>query len=122
MKFKIDFVTNSSSASFILYLNSTIGDFEEFREFFRRYIEFEGGQYGAGNKTEYIKEYELSQIDGYKFKVEYFTSMFNGFEDVPTYMIDLMVRSTSVNQYGGFYDDGLPKEITNVKFEIENGG
>jgi len=115
MKSKSDFVTNSSSASFILYLTSTIYDLEKFGAFFRNHI-YKGSSFGAGSKYSYSYP-TICEVSNGVYKIEEFTSMFNGFEDIPSWMIDLIIRQTLINDNCEYK---LPSEISGVKFEIES--
>ena len=119
MKLKSDFVTNSSSASFILYVtfDSEQWPYEEFKEELLRHIECGYiGQYGngAGRKSNYPPD-NIEQVSDNVLKMEYWTSMFNGYEDVPSCFIDLMIRSCATEKTD---DDELPLSIKDVKFEV----
>jgi adenylate kinase family enzyme len=58
MKKKFDFITNSSSASFILYVKSTTNDLEEFKILFERYLDhfFDENFYRISEKITKYKE------------------------------------------------------------------
>lgn len=114
MKVKTDYVTNSSSASFILYITSSIMDLKEFKAFIENYINRESNEYGAGTES---RSPSISEISNGVFKVEEFTGVYNGFEDVPSWMIDMMVKKSFIDNG---YEDGLPKEILGFIFSIGN--
>jgi hypothetical protein len=118
MKLKSDFVTNSSSASFIIYFNYNDKDwtFEEFRYEFLEYIQkgYIGGECCAGRHYSFPPDSIELLSDG-RVKIECWTSMYNGYEDVPSYMIDLVMRS---HQTKDSSDDEIYFGIKDVKFEV----
>jgi len=122
MKCKYDFITNSSSASFILYIESTINDIDDFKKEFNNHVMYESGRFGAGanyhvlenrnfNSDGDFKFPKISQLSNNTFKVEAITCMFNGFEDLPSYIIDLLIKNSMVEKE-------LPPFIKSVKFEV----
>jgi len=123
MRCKYDFITNSSSASFILYIESTISDFKKFKEEFNNHVMCESEDFGAGSNYHVLKNRDfsfggdfkfpkISQLSNNTFKVEAITCMFNGFEDLPSYMIDLLIKNSMVGE------KELPPFIKSVKFEV----
>lgn len=119
MKIKSDFVTNSSSASFIIYFNydNKNWTFDFFKKEFLEYIQkgYIGGEFGAGNQSNYPPDNIELLSDG-RVKVESHTSMYNGYEDLPRYMIDLLIRSHQTKNS----NDDLPRfGIKDVEFEVK---
>ena len=99
MKKKADFVTNSSSASFILTLQATDPDstLEQFEHKFNTYLDaYRRSTKWSSEGTDAmhfwqglnIKEGATSGI----FTIKDWTSMYNGPSDVPRYMREMMVR------------------------------
>jgi len=110
MKKKADFVTNSSSASFVMILQATNEniDVEDFRKNFNEYLEH------YMKETTYSREgknnmhfWEALQVHAGAvpgvFKVLDGTSMYNCQDDIPRYMRDMLVR----HHIGGFLDYGF---------------
>ncbi len=92
MKIKSDFVTNSSSASFIMYFKpkNPHTSLEEFTTSFNdylRYFQKENGDLRYWNGS----DIKVDKKDGEEvFSITELTSMYNGKEDVPLYMRELM--------------------------------
>jgi len=115
MKIKIDYVTNSSSASFLLYIESTARDEEEFIESFNKFLE----DYNEENRwkknhrnVSFINPKEIRQISSGVFIVEDWITMYNDYDDIPNYIKYLILRHIIDNnliQYG----------IKDLKFEIK---
>lgn len=108
-------MTNSSSASFIIYFDYCHDwTFEELKEEFledlqKGYI----SEYGYGRQVKNLDIIELLP-DG-RVRMEYWIAMYNGYEDVPAYMIDLVMRSHQTKESD---DDLPPYGIKNVEFEV----
>jgi len=91
MKVKGDFITNSSSASYILTLktqeNNTL---EEFKEKFNKYIE----KYQDWHEVHlrYWNAADIKQVGENEFTVEDWTSMHNDAMDIPGWMQNLMLQ------------------------------
>jgi len=107
MKRKLSFITNSSSASFILYVTSGARNLEDFKEIFKDYL----NSYFASRKFIFSREYNIKdykkwtddQIDSiistisHKvaniYIVEGFTSMLNEIvDDLPGWMKKLIIE------------------------------
>jgi hypothetical protein len=106
MKVKGDFVTNSSSASFILTLRPTDGNIEldEFTELFNKFLEHykeknpNGLRYWDATMIDQVQETKGPNL----FTVAEWVSMYNGEEDVPDYMKELMTNSFIQDPNWGF--------------------
>jgi len=92
MKIKIDFITNSSSASIMLFVESVADDLEEFKKKFNEYMEHYKGRY-----EEHIVHFwdpnSIEQLTPHLFTVNHHTSMFNYVTDIPHYMQVLTLES-----------------------------
>jgi len=89
MKIKTDFVTNSSSASFLLYIQSKGDNLEDFKESFERYMTFHASV--INGSARFFNPNDIEQISSNTFLVSDWTSMYNYFNDIPEYMRDLLV-------------------------------
>lgn len=114
MKVKSDFVTNSSSASYIMTFkpNSQEIDRDQFLILFNAYLErFKRKHHGE------LRYWDGCNVDSIeKQGITYFTvteetSMHNGSEDIPLYMRELMVES---------YVKEFSMGFTMESFEIED--
>jgi hypothetical protein len=105
MKIKTDFVTNSSSASFILTITTLQNlDINKFRDLFNEFIlkyerEYKHSSPRNDEKTifRFWDPKELKQIELNKFELEDFTSMYNGVDDIPHYMKFLLLTKETDN-------------------------
>ena len=86
MKIKTDFVTNSSSASFELYITSDITSVNEFIKVIQALLEYDISreQMPDGNSIKKLMEGV--------FTFEEYTSMYNGISDIPAYMRTLLLK------------------------------
>jgi len=105
MKQKIDFITNSSSASFILTLkpyDETI-NLEEFKNLFNRFLD--DYKFRNPNSLRFwdaTKIEELTNNESTIFTVTEWVSMYNDEDDVPNYMKELMINSFIKDPNFGF--------------------
>jgi hypothetical protein len=115
MKRKGDFITNSSSASFILTMRPhdgtmEIGEFTSlFNKFLDRYKESNpnGLRYWDGtNITDVIND----ESGPHLFEVTEWVSMYNDADDVPDYMKELMANSFIKDCDWGFVVSGFKAE------------
>ena len=120
MKLKSDFVTNSSSASFILFIEATTTDLEEFRELFQKFMQF-FLDYMDGRKDVHfwnpasIERVEVEHAAANVFMVTDSVSMFNDQNDLPRYMRWLLIEHAlrgPIPQYG----------IQSLKLKVEEYG
>ena len=103
MKQKSDFITNSSSASYILTLKADVSDMSlaRFKELFYEYIEI----YKRNNDNNRIRFWDgvnVHKVDNNMFEVTDWTSMHNDNDDIPGYMRDLLVESFVNSRDWGF--------------------
>jgi len=116
MKIKNDYITNSSSASFILYITSTIQDLGEFKKFLYEYIIKELKWDGAGSQYPEDHQPNIFEISTGVYKVEEYVCMFNGYGDIPSWMVDIMIRQSFI---GGEDRINDPHQVLSARFEIE---
>jgi hypothetical protein len=114
MKIKEDFVTNSSSASFIMTFAAGGKDFNEFQDTMNSFLEM----YKDNTRKE-LRFWDGSNIEEVApgvFQIEEWTSMYNDIDDIPDYMkyiiIDKAVESRELGAYG----------ITMTNFKIDEQG
>lgn len=124
MKLKTDFVSNSSSASFIVYIPSEVTSLDAFKGSLmdiikERFIPDE--LYDVNDDTRKAYERALTIVDSAKMKydglytLEHFTAMFNSIvDDTPLFMKWLVLE----NMVGGFKEYG----IKDVKLTIDEDG
>jgi hypothetical protein len=88
MKNKLDFVTNSSSASICLLIKTSCKNIEDFREKFNEYIEqYKSGEWGSPVPIHFWDGSKVTKTSDGWFQVEDYTSMFNyATDDIPHYM------------------------------------
>jgi len=119
MKIKMDFITNSSSASYLLYVESDTKDLEEFSEQFEKYLKCIKNEYSWDDDLDaeyefhkFYKPKNIENIGGTVFLITEWTSMYNYTNDIPTYMRELLVKSFVAGELERFGFKG-------VKFKIE---
>jgi len=102
LKRKDDFITNSSSASYILTLKADVSDMslEQFEVLFQEYIEIY--KRNNDNKIRYWDGINIHKIDNNMFEVTDWTSMHNDNDDIPEYMRDLLIESFVDSRDWGF--------------------
>jgi len=120
MKIKRDFVTNSSSASFILFIESTTSDLEEFEELFQKFMQFFLDHMDGRKDVHFWNPASIERVDvehagANVFMVKDSISMFNNQYDVPRYMRWLIMEHAiygEMPQYG----------IKTLKLKVEEHG
>lgn len=128
MKIKLDFVTNSSSASFILFVESMEPDLSGFKQSLRRlfdwfilnesgfYSEIEGYRHDNKQRMDNILE-SVDQISTHCYKLEAYTSMLNSLlQDTPEIFVWMILESMAV----GLKDYGINSVV--LRIEDEAGG
>ena len=116
MKNKLDFVTNSSSASIFLIIKSNHKTVEEFREIFNKYIEeYKAGDWGTPQNIHFWDGSRISKTSDGVFQVKDWTSVFNyAADDIPHYMQALylhwIVDPEDVEKQFGFNRIRIKKE------------
>ena len=122
MKIKHDFVTNSSSASYLLYIDSNTNDLEEFTEQFEKYLKEIRSEYDWDSWDSSADEYEqpkfyqpkgIENVGGTVFLVTEWTSMYNYTNDIPTYMAALLVKSFDAGELERWGFKGVKFKIVN---------
>jgi len=115
MKIKNDFVTNSSSASFIMIFSAPGKTIEEFTEQLNDFIESYKKE--TEDQMRFWDATNITELDDGKFKIEEWTSMYNYLSDIPKYMQYIMVDKVAVNQSGLSW-----RGITMESFDVEEDG
>jgi len=111
MKFKADFVTNSSSASFILYITFISDDFDRFKEAWENFIKkFEKEYYQTHKFAD--NNIKIFHIRKNLFTIEQWTSAYNFLSDIPNWMKYVII-------FQNIYPDLLLDfGFINIKLEI----
>ena len=117
MKLKADFVTNSSSASFIMTLEAYDNiSLKEFKEIMNDVInDFENEYRDYGFEKPHLHFWDgshISKVSPKIFALQDWTSMYNDPADIPRYMRYMMIRS--------FLTDGGLKDFKIKNFKIEH--
>ena len=106
MKIKLDFITNSSSASFYLHITTaTELTIEEFQDKFNLYIKDYSDEFCFKKKTvKFYNPREIKQINSNTFEISDWTSMYNDNDDIPHYIRNLLILTCMENviEYYGF--------------------
>lgn len=93
MKIKTDYVTNSSSASYLLYIKSEYDDLEDFKKSFNKYMDdYIKYNHSDEDPPRFFNPRDVSQISSNTFLIVDWNSMYNDFHDVPRYMLDLILN------------------------------
>jgi hypothetical protein len=117
MKIKADFVTNSSSANFYLYLEMT-EDFtlDSFFDLFGAYMENLMRVYSYRNDFKNMRFFQptIIVLNDRNFKLEDSTSMLNDYDNVPYYMKHIVMEHINVRPD---MSDFFLIKLKSVKFE-----
>jgi len=112
MKIKNDFVTNSSSASFILTIKPNEEmNLDEFRDRFNEYIDTIKRWNPKLSSMRFWDGINIKQSNNNEFVVEEWTGMYNDIYDIPPYMSYILIADQVEDMLDWFKV---------VKFEIEN--
>ena len=97
MKIKTNLVTNSSSASFIMYVESNTDNLTDFQNDFDKFLKKYESDFHFTPEVlshlRFINPKSFEQIATHVFAINEWTSMFNNHDDIPHYMRYLMVLS-----------------------------
>jgi len=96
MKIKTDYVTNSSSASFIMVIMSTDKNLDSFQTNLNRYLERYLETYRYAEKLPTLRFYNPRKVEEKRkgmFEITESISMFNTYDDIPHYMRELIIDS-----------------------------
>jgi len=97
MKIKSDFVTNSSSASFIMIFEAVEKDIHEFIESFNDFMDYYKRNTG-GKNLRFWDATNISEVGDGIYQVEEWMSMYNDIGDIPKYMQYIIVDSVASAQ------------------------
>lgn len=117
MKIKSDFVTNSSSASFYLYVETTEEfTLDEFFNLFGGYMNKMQEVYGYRNDFKNLRFFQptIIMLTGTNFRLEDSTSMYNDYENVPYYMRHIVMEHINVRPEMSHF---FLQKVKAVKFE-----
>jgi hypothetical protein len=115
MKIKSDFITNSSSASYILYIESSAKNLNEFKMFWKKYQQFyiDSYRYRLDQK---IKEYRKILKKSWKKKLEIDKKVKNGTASEMEKIFNLMREPTNPKDLS---DDELLNQVLDFHTNIE---
>jgi len=117
MKIKADFVTNSSSANFYLYLEME-EDFtlDSFFDLFGAYMENLMRVYSYRNDFKHMRFFQptIIMLSDRNFRLEDSTSMLNDYDNVPYYMKHIVMEHINVRPD---MSDLFLMRLKSVKFE-----
>lgn len=110
MKVKIDFVSNSSSASFILFVESsatTEGEFKKIltnflADYYQREMFLESDLSRDTFLKDVFKECKIKKVSPNVFSVRFFTSIYNSYKDIPSWMTNMILRKEIENDLSCF--------------------
>ena len=94
MKIRKGFVTNSSSASFILTIKTkTTKTISEFKKMFNDFLETYESSYYPSRSLQFWHPNSISQKEDNIFEISDMTCMYNDYESIPNYMKHLILMS-----------------------------
>ena len=121
MKIKQDFVTNSSSASMILIVKTKEDmTLDEFKEKFSQVINKYKKYCRPKDKGLFWDGTNIEQKSTEEFHVKEWTSMYNGYEDIPSYMKDLVLDAVVVEKEMHYGTEMARLGLIPKKIIIEN--
>ena len=118
MKIRSDFVTNSSSANFYLFLEMTEEfTLDEFFDIFGKYMEKLLNIYSYRKDFQNMRFFQptIEELSSRNFKLVDFTSMFNDYDNVPYYMKHIVMEHINVRPE---YSDFFLMKVKSVKLEV----
>ena len=117
MKIKADFVTNSSSANFYLYLEMN-EDFtlDAFFDLFGEYMNHMMQVHGYRDDFKHMRFFQptIVQLTDRSFRLEDSTSMYNDYDNVPYYMRHIVMEHINVRPDMSHF---FLQKLKGVKFE-----
>jgi len=118
MKIKSDFVTNSSSASFYLFLEMT-EDFtlDDFFNLFGDYMNKMQNVYSYRDDFKNLRFFQptITMLNSKNFRLEDGTSMFNDYSNVPYYMGHIIMEHINVRPDMTHF---FLQKVKSIKFEV----
>ena len=112
MKYKTDFVTNSSSASFIMTFRTYSDmDLENFIKVFNDFLESQRNRYFPNIR--HWDALDVKKITNNIFQITEWTSMYNDQSDVPDYMKYFLIEK--------ILDKGFFEDFKIEDFRVEHG-
>ena len=93
MKIKNDFVTNSSSASFIMIFEASFESVEYFKDAFNDFLNYYKRR--TGDELRFWDGSNITEISDGVFQVTDWTSMYNDACDIPKYMQYIIVDNVA---------------------------
>ena len=118
MRVKTDFTTNSSSASFLMVIESDVPSLDEFVDLFNQFLtRWEDMHDYLGYRVpRLLSPMEVTQEVPGRFVVQDWTSMYNGHENIPKYIRWLIIEQNiqrSLEEDFGF---------KNIKLHVHKDG
>lgn len=111
MKIKLDFITNSSSASMYLYVKSSCETAEKFSDCLNKLFESDPE---VRERITFLNPTKVTKFLDGVFRIEEWTSMYNDYHDLPEYfiwiLIEFMMNKSVFSEYK--IDEILKLEIS----------
>lgn len=119
MRIRLDHVTNSSSSSYIVYIEFASDKIEEFKEKIREYINAFNEEYKFRLKYKYeISDEDIQHIAGNVFAIDGYVSMYNSYDDIHDHLTYLLM---SDKIEGGDDLDPFKYGIKSAKIKVIKG-